>query len=376
MERITLTTLRKKSVDPASKALIVFDFDGTLAESKQPMDAEMAKLVRALLKTRKVAVIGGGKYELFRKLFVAKLHASKGLLKNLFLFPTTATSFYKYSGGWKSVYSHKLTLVERKRIFRAFEQAFEELHYAHPKKMYGKLIEDRGSQVTFSALGQKAPLNLKNAWVAKNAPMKLRIAKRVQSILPELEVRAAGYTSIDVTHKGIDKGYGIRQMEKYLKIPRKQMLFVGDALFKGGNDHAVLKTGVDAVAVKGPEEAKKNHPRGYWKMKPAEVNSAGLSHAARGAEVPGGMTRYSDSAMLCATWIRSCSTSKPRIFSPIRASAGIISRRSRSPWSAFTLTRKTLIFATVKMNSISSRSFSLALRKSWASPRIATTFRF
>lgn len=47
------------------KKLIVFDLDGTLAESKSPLDAEMAKLLGALLGVVKVAVISGGNWPQF-----------------------------------------------------------------------------------------------------------------------------------------------------------------------------------------------------------------------------------------------------------------------------------------------------------------------
>jgi hydroxymethylpyrimidine pyrophosphatase-like HAD family hydrolase len=42
------------------KSLIVFDLDGTLAESKSAIDAEMATLLTALLAVVKVAIISGG----------------------------------------------------------------------------------------------------------------------------------------------------------------------------------------------------------------------------------------------------------------------------------------------------------------------------
>jgi phosphomannomutase len=44
------------------KKLIVFDLDGTLAESKSPLDTEMAALLTSLLATVKVAIISGGNY--------------------------------------------------------------------------------------------------------------------------------------------------------------------------------------------------------------------------------------------------------------------------------------------------------------------------
>ena len=138
-----------------------------------------------------------------------------------------------------------------------FEKTFAELKYFHPKKVYGKLIEDRGTQVTFSFLGQKAPVPLKDKWRKEHADLKLRIANVLQKHLPDLEVRAAGYTSIDVTRKGIDKEYGMKQIKKYLGISFDDMLFVGDALFPGGNDFAALRTGVLCFEVKEVSDTKK-----------------------------------------------------------------------------------------------------------------------
>ena len=250
--------------DLGSKKLIVFDLDGTLAESKSKMDAQMDALITNLLRARKVAVIGGGKYDLFKSQFVRELSASKDLLKNLFLFPTTATSFYRYDKGWKKIYSLHLNKKEKADNRKAFRDAFEEDGYVHPKNTYGKVIEDRGTQVTFSALGQevvavlgKKGLALKNKWKEENTQTKLKLAKVLQRHLPKLEVRAAGHTSIDITRKGIDKAYGIQQIEKHLHIPKKHMLFVGDALFPGGNDYAVKRTGVECIPVEGPEDTKK-----------------------------------------------------------------------------------------------------------------------
>ena len=250
--------------DLKAKKLVVFDLDGTLAESKSVMDAEMSGLMARLLAAKKVAVIGGGKYDLFTQQLIRRLKAPTPLLHNLFLFPTTATAFYRYAHGWKKIYDLHLTKQERDSIKKAFEEAFVEVDYVHPKKTYGKVVEDRGTQVTFSALGQEIVARLgargvalKKKWKDENTEMKMRIAKAVQRRLPKLEVRAAGYTSIDVTRKGIDKAYGIRQIEKHLHIPKRDMVFVGDALFPGGNDYAVRRTGVVCLPVEGPKETKR-----------------------------------------------------------------------------------------------------------------------
>lgn len=243
------------------KKLIVFDLDGTLVETKSFLETEMALLVSRLLEQKKVAIIGGGKYKIFRELFVNKLKTNSKLLNNLYLFPTSSTVFYRYSKGWKKVYEHKLSKADRSLIIKTFQRVFEEAGYKHPKKTYGKIVEDRGTQVTFSVFGQdlvkvlgKRGVAMKETWKTKNTPTKLKIAKLMQKYLPHLEVRAAGHTSVDVTGKGIDKAYGLRQIEKYMKVKIKDMVFIGDAIFPGGNDYAVTKTKVDYIKVSGPKQ--------------------------------------------------------------------------------------------------------------------------
>jgi len=49
------------------KKLIVYDLDGTLAESKSALDAEMAGLLHDLLGVVKVAVISGGAWKQFEE---------------------------------------------------------------------------------------------------------------------------------------------------------------------------------------------------------------------------------------------------------------------------------------------------------------------
>ena len=238
----------------SKKSLIVFDLDGTLTESKAPLKPNMARALAALLEQKKVAIIGGGSYEQFQNQFIGHFSCSPALFENLFLFPTTSTSFYRYRhDGWEKVYRKVLSVAEKKKIMRAFADAFVATKYVPPKKFWGKVIEDRGSQITFSALGQKAPVKAKAAW-NKKSDVRPALMNIMQKELPKFEVRRGGLTSIDVTQKGIDKAYGVRQIEKVLKIPIKNMVFIGDALYPGGNDAAAKKTGVQTIAVGGPKD--------------------------------------------------------------------------------------------------------------------------
>src|SRR3972149_7869318 len=246
-----------------NKRLIVFDLDGTLAPTKSTIDQEMSSLLVDLLKVKKVAVIGGGKLELFQEQLLDNLRVSNELLKNLFLFPTTATTFYKHENGeWEQIYAHNLSKEEVDKIMAAFDKVLKEVDYK-PEKTYGEIIENRGSQITWSALGQDVVkilgdkgVELKNKWREENTPLKLKIAKMLQEEWSNLEIHAAGYTSIDITKPGIDKAYGLHQIEEHLGIKIENMLFVGDAIFEGGNDYAITKTPVNYVQVKEPQQTK------------------------------------------------------------------------------------------------------------------------
>ncbi len=151
-----------------------------------------------------------------------------------------------------------------KKIKKALKETLREINYIPPKKIYGVALEDRVTQMSFSPLGQdivailgNKGIRMKEAWKKKNNALRFKIAKLLGRRLPKLEVRVGGITTIDIVRKGIDKAYGVRQIKKVLNIPISKMLFVGDALYKGGNDEAAKKTGIECVAVKGPADTKR-----------------------------------------------------------------------------------------------------------------------
>ena len=123
------------------------------------------------------------------------------------------------------------------------------------EKVWGEVIEDRGSQITFSALGQQAPLDEKKKWdpdFAKRKKMKAILDK----LIPDFSVRLGGATSVDVTKPGIDKAYGIGKLRDILDITIPEMIFIGDALFPGGNDYPAEEAGVVSIRVRDPRRRK------------------------------------------------------------------------------------------------------------------------
>jgi hypothetical protein len=236
------------------KKLIVFDLDGTLAESKSSLDAEMSARLHDLLGIVKVAVISGGDWPQFEKQLLSNLPHDERLV-NLSLLPTGGTKFYQYSGDWEKLYEEDFTPEEREKIFSSLKESLEKAGY-RVEKVWGKVIEDRGSQITFSALGQQAPLEEKNKWDLDYAKRK-KIKAILDTSIPEFSVRIGGSTSIDITKPGIDKAYGIGKLRDLLHVSLKEMIYIGDALFVGGNDYPAEQAGVDSIPVKGPDETKR-----------------------------------------------------------------------------------------------------------------------
>ena len=236
------------------KKLVVFDLDGTLARSKSPLDDEMARLLNRLLLATKVAVISGGDWAQFQKQVVSHL-AGDERLKELSLLPTCGTQFYQHGNGWDRLYAENFTPEQKAKIVGSLKTAIAQSGM-EPTKVWGEVIEDRGSQITFSGLGQEAPLTEKVKWdpdFAKRKKMKTILG----TLIPEFSVRLGGSTSIDVTKPGIDKAYGIRKLRDILLIAIEEMIFIGDALFPGGNDYPAEQAGCVSIRVRDPEETKR-----------------------------------------------------------------------------------------------------------------------
>ena len=236
------------------KKLIVFDLDGTLAESKSSLDVEMSRLLDDLLGILKVAIISGGDWPQFEKQVLSHL-PQEGCLANLSILPTCGTKFFQYKGSWKKLYSEDFNADEKAKIISSLEKAVAEAGFK-VERIWGEIIEDRGSQLTYSALGQEAPLEEKKKWDSDFSKRK-KIKVILDPLIPRFSVRLGGATSIDVTKPGIDKAYGIGKLRDVLGISLKEMIFVGDALFAGGNDYPAEEAGVISIPVRGPHETKR-----------------------------------------------------------------------------------------------------------------------
>jgi HAD superfamily hydrolase (TIGR01484 family) len=236
------------------KKLIAFDLDDTLAITKSPISDRMAELLEKLLGFYDVCVITGGSIEQIKKQVADRLEIDNLLLRKLHLMPTCGTRYYRFDesmNDWKQQYAEDLSAEQKKRIISVLEEAAKSLGYWEENPA-GDIIEDRGSQVTYSALGQQATPEAKYAW-DKDGVKKHAIRDLAAEKLDDLEVRVGGTTSIDVTTIGIDKAYGMKKLIEALGISKEEILFIGDKLEEGGNDYPVKAFGIDTISVEGWE---------------------------------------------------------------------------------------------------------------------------
>ncbi len=236
------------------KSIFVFDLDGTLAPSKSNLEPETAVLLSSLLMYKKIAVISGGRFEQFMKQFVSYLSLGDAEKKNLYLLPVTGTELFVWDDHqWIKRYEEpRLSPENKKHIIDSLEKALHDSGTEKPLHTYGEQIEDRGTQITYSALGQEAPISEKITWDPDHAKRR-KIISFLKRYLHNIPITIGGMTSIDI---GWDKG---KALEKFLNeegFEKNRVLFFGDALYLGGNDHPAQEIGLDCISVKDPEETR------------------------------------------------------------------------------------------------------------------------
>lgn len=244
------------------RKVIAFDLDGTLAPSKSPLPDKMSELLGKLLQKYQVCVMSGGKFGQFEAQLLDNLKVEPKLLEKLHLMPTCGTRYYKVAANtkkWKLIYAEDFSEEQKARIIKALNEGIDHFGYRE-KKTWGETIEDRGSQITFSALGQdiaaelgEEGVKLKEEWDPTHEK-KQKLRKYVAELIPEFEVRVGGGTSIDITKPGVDKAYGMQKLLDMLSISKKDVFFIGDRLAEGGNDYPVKAMGVDCMEISDWEE--------------------------------------------------------------------------------------------------------------------------
>ncbi len=243
--------------DLGEKQIIAFDLDGTLSHSKQPIGAEMVSILEKLTKHVEVAVISGSSFDQFQKQFLQFWNGPKN---NLTVMPVEGSQCYEYDESkteWQLVESEQFPESLKQKVYIAIDRVIQnpQFQIKKPDEAHGNLVEDRGTQITFSALGQNAPIEEKEVW-DPDQKKRFFIREELTKLLPDVDIVLGGTTSIDFLPKGFDKATGLKKLLKRRGLTMGDMLFVGDAIFPGGNDFAPSEAGIESIKISGPEETK------------------------------------------------------------------------------------------------------------------------
>lgn len=244
-----------------NKKIASFDMDGTLTESKQSLQKNMSDLLCSLAKKKKVAIITGGSYGQFQKQFLPYFSVDKEnentVYGNLILLPTSGSQRYEFNletREWQMTDMESFPSDVKEKVLIALQEIIDSGHYGIAPAIEGDhIIEDRGTQITMSALGQNAPLSLKSLWDPKQLK-RLEMKAELEKKLPEIDIIIGGTTSLDILPKGFSKAKGLIRLLDKLGMTKEDMIFFGDAIFPGGNDYSVYEAGIESIKVSGPDE--------------------------------------------------------------------------------------------------------------------------
>lgn len=269
------------------KTVLAFDIDQTLNVAKTPITEEIADLLVQCLDHYEICPISGQKFDQFLVQIVnpmLKRGAQPGQLKHLHLFVAQGTQYYRFVGSvasgdprtqeepeaqdnseaqddasrwgdWEQVYNFPLSDEQVAKITDALETAAKELGYWEEDKLKpgDEIIENRLSQVTFSALGQKAGTEEKYAW-DPDCKKRNKIVARAKELAPEFDYEVGGTTSINAITPGMNKEFGMNKLLKELNVKRSDILYFGDMTQPGGNDYPVVQMGIETISVRSHED--------------------------------------------------------------------------------------------------------------------------
>ena len=211
---------------------LFFDLDKTIAPSREPILPEMFDLLMSL--PHDIVIVSGQ--------WTNKIAWQSNEL------PTTRlgqNGNHAVTAEGTELWYTPLTDGERAAIMEHIEQLIDRLPEP-PNREYTP-IEDRGGQITFSPIGNTAPVELKRAY-DPDASKRRALLEAVPFISEELVVKMGGSTSLDYIHKDRHKGANVKRLIAHNGWEAESCVYIGDGLYPGGNDESVIGV-IDTIPV-------------------------------------------------------------------------------------------------------------------------------
>lgn len=217
---------------------IFFDMDGTVTRSRTRITEGMERALNGLHQSgRDVIIISGANFEQIKN----QVRDIAG-----FFLAQNGNHAVTMPEAW-TLWEETLSEKERKEIMDHIA-----LLPHLPVKDENDLVHDRGSQIAYSFIGHHEDIEKKEAFDPGGKKRAAVLAEH-PLISNAVEVKIGGTTTLDYIRKGRDKGFNVRRLIKLQRWKKDESVYIGDALFPGGNDEAVIGV-IDTISVKNPEE--------------------------------------------------------------------------------------------------------------------------
>lgn len=226
---------------------VFFDLDNTLTPSKSLILPEHLPILIRLSDRADIIIVSGHGEKDIRIHLTGEMSGRMHMLGQNGNFAETKEGRLL----WNRSLPH-----EKKDVILAFiAKARAHLHYTVRDET--DIIDDRDSQLAFSLIGHHEDRDIKNAFDPDFAKRK-KLLQDMENDVRELEqkgveVRIGGTTVLDFFELGKNKGHNVALFIETMGWNKDDAMYLGDALFPGGNDETVI--GVIAThAVAGPGE--------------------------------------------------------------------------------------------------------------------------
>jgi len=217
---------------PKNKKHLFFDLDKTVAPARQPILKDMFELLTSL--SHDIIIVSGQE--------VPKIAWQTNNLSAIRLGQNGnhATEIDGFE-----LWNIPLEKHHQDEILAHINALVESLD--HDMQYEWNPIENRGSQITFSPIGNTAPVEIKLEY-DPDRKKRDALLRHIPFVSDDLIVKIGGSTSFDYIHKDRHKGTNVAKLITHKNWNKDDCIYFGDGLFPGGNDEAVIGV-IDTVPV-------------------------------------------------------------------------------------------------------------------------------
>lgn len=211
------------------KKYIFFDLDNTLTRSRSPITPEMSALLLRLCKQHQVIVVSGADAKQIAR------QVGPSLSGKYWSMGQSGNACIDKAG--VLIWENKMDWIQKYEVLDYVYHIFKKDIFSYKNKF--DLVQDRGCQISYSCIGHNEEVGKKEQFDPDKAK-RLLLLKMFPFKSKTVEVKIAGTTCLDFYIKGSNKGKNIAALCKKMGWKKSESLYVGDALFKNGNDESVI----------------------------------------------------------------------------------------------------------------------------------------